>query len=68
MLDAHAIVPHRVAAYTFDATQHLIRDDRTDVDYGPMYNDLGMTVGDFARWLIMLDGHGPLSAASVETL
>jgi CubicO group peptidase (beta-lactamase class C family) len=67
-LAPHAIVPHRVSSYTFDATQHLIRDDRTDVDYGTMYNDLGMTVGDFARWLIMLDGHGPLSAASIRTL
>lgn len=67
-LDPHAIVPHRVSAYTFDATQRLIRDDRTDVDYGPMYNDLGMTVADFARWLIVLDGHGLLSSASVKTL
>ena len=64
----HAIIPHRVSSYTFDAEQRLIRDDRTDVDYGPMYNDVGMTVGDFARWLILLDGHGPLSNASIKAL
>jgi CubicO group peptidase (beta-lactamase class C family) len=68
MMDPHAIIPQRVSAYTFDAGQHLVRDDRTDVDYGPMYNDLGMTVGDFARWLILLDGHGALGAASVQAL
>jgi D-alanyl-D-alanine carboxypeptidase len=67
-LDPHAIIPHRVSAYTFDAAQQLIRDDRTDVEYGPLYNDLGMTVADFARWVIMLDGHGPLSEASVRRL
>lgn len=67
-LDPRAVVPHRVSSYTFDAAQHLVRDGRTDVDYGPLYNDLGMTVGDFARWLIMLDGHGPLSPASIRTL
>ena len=63
-----AIIPHRVAPYTFDAGQHLIRDGRTEVDYDLMYNDIGMTVGDFARWLSMLDGRGPLSAASVKRL
>jgi CubicO group peptidase (beta-lactamase class C family) len=67
-LDPHAIIPHRVSAYTFDETQRLIRDDRTDVEYSEMYNDLGMTIGDFARWVIMLDGHGPLSAASVQRM
>jgi CubicO group peptidase (beta-lactamase class C family) len=66
--DPHAIIPHRVSGYTFDAAQHLIRDDRTDVEYSEMYNDLGMTIGDFARWMIMLDGHGPLGAASVQRM
>jgi CubicO group peptidase (beta-lactamase class C family) len=66
--DPHAIIAHRVSAYTFDETQRLIRDDRTDVEYSEMYNDLGMTIGDFARWVIMLDGHGPLSAASVQRM
>jgi D-alanyl-D-alanine carboxypeptidase len=67
-MDPHSVIPHRVSPYTFDAGQRLIRDDRTDVDFGSIYNDIGMTVGDFARWLIMLDGHGPLSEASIRTL
>jgi CubicO group peptidase (beta-lactamase class C family) len=67
-MDPHAIIPNRVSPYTFDDAQRLIRDDRTDVDFGPMYNDIGMTAGDFARWLIMLDGHGPLTDASIRAL
>jgi D-alanyl-D-alanine carboxypeptidase len=66
--DPRAIIPHRVSGYTFDAAQRLVRDGRTEVEYDAMYNDLGMTIGDFARWVIMLDGHGPLSAASVQRM
>jgi CubicO group peptidase (beta-lactamase class C family) len=63
-----AIVPNRVSGYTFDDDGHLIRDNRTDVDYGPLYNDLGMTVGDFARWMILLDGHGTLAESGVRQM
>ncbi len=66
--DPRTIIPQRVSGYTFDARQQLVRDGRTEVQYGEMYNDLGMTIGDFARWMIMLDGHGPLSAASVQRM
>jgi CubicO group peptidase (beta-lactamase class C family) len=67
-LDPLAIIPNRVSPYTFDDAQHLIRDDRTEREYGEIYNDIGMTIGDFARWVIMLDGRGPLSAASVQRI
>lgn len=67
-LDPHAIIPNRVSPYTFDDQQQLVRDGRTEIEYGELYNDLGMSVADFARWLILLDGHGALSAASVRTL
>ncbi len=66
--DPQAVILHRVSSYTFDEAQHLIRDDRTDVQYGELYNDSGMTVGDFARWVIMLDGRGPLAPASVARM
>jgi len=66
--DPHAVIPNRVSGYTFDDAQHLIRDDRTDVQYGELYNDIGMTIGDFARWVIMLDGRGQLSPASVTRM
>ena len=63
--DPRAVIANRVSGYTFDDAQHLIRDDRTDVQYGELYNDMGMTIGDFARWVIMLDGRGELSPGSV---
>ncbi|HVO00215.1 MAG TPA: serine hydrolase domain-containing protein [Steroidobacteraceae bacterium] len=66
--DPHAIIPNRVSAYTFDEQQRLIRDDRTDVEFGELYNDIGMTVGDFAHFVIMLEGRGPVSAASVARM
>ena len=67
-LDPLAIIPNRVSPYTFNVAQHLIRDDRTEREYGEIYNDIGMTVGDFARWVIMLDGHGPLAESSVQRI
>lgn len=60
-----ALIPHRVAAYTLDEHGALVRDRRLDVDYGPLYSDLGMTVADFGRWLVALDRGTPLSRASV---
>ncbi len=67
-LDPLAIIPNRVSPYTFNDAQQLIRDDRTEREYGEIYNDIGMTIGDFARWVIMLDGNGPLSATSVQRI
>ena len=63
-----ALVPGRVLAYTLDAQGELARDRRLDVEFGPLYDDLGMTVADFARWLAALDAGRPLSAASVAAM
>jgi CubicO group peptidase (beta-lactamase class C family) len=63
-----ALIPHRVAAYTLDETGSLVRDRRLDVDFGPLYSDLGMTVADFGRWLLALDRGAPLSRASVARM
>ncbi len=62
------LLPHRVSAYTLDAAGTLIRDRRLDVDYGPLYCDLGMTVSDFARFLAAQDGDRTLSRASLAAL
>lgn len=62
------LVPQRVSAYTLDDAGNLRRDRRLDVDYGPLYSDLGMTVADFARFLAAQDRERPLSRASVATL
>ena len=63
-----ALIPGRVLAYTLDDTGNLVRDRRLDIDFGPLYNDLGMTVADFARFLGALDAGKPLAAASVATM
>lgn len=63
-----ALIPGRVSAYTLDEAGALERDRRLDVDYGPLYTDLGMTAADFARWLAALDSGRPLSSASVAEM
>lgn len=63
-----ALIPHRVSAYTLSEAGELVRDRRLDLDFGPLYSDLGMTVGDFARFLAAQDLGRPLAAASVARL
>ncbi len=63
-----ALIPHRVGAYTLDGAGALVRDRRLDIDFGPLYTDLAMTVGDFARWLGALDRGRPLTLASVAAM
>ena len=67
-LDPGAIVRGRVGAYALDGEGALVRSRRIDVDFGPLYNDLGMTARDFASWLIALGGDRPLSRASREAM
>jgi D-alanyl-D-alanine carboxypeptidase len=67
-LDPAAIVPGRVSPYRLDAEGRLLRDGRLEVDYGPLYNDLGMTIGDFASWLLSLGRSVPLSRHSLERM
>jgi CubicO group peptidase (beta-lactamase class C family) len=67
-MNPHTLIPNRVSPYTLDADGHLLRDTRLGMDYGPLYTDLGMTVGDFARWLIALDGKLPLTPQIVAAM
>ena len=67
-MDPLVVIPGRAAPYTLDGDGKLVRDRRLEVDYGPLYNDLGMTARDFARWLIALGGERPLARASRETM
>lgn len=63
-----ALIAGRVAAYTLNGDGQLTRDTRLEIDYGPLYNDLGMTIADFARWIIALDGRPPLTPQIVAAL
>jgi len=67
-LDPEEVRPGRVAPYTLDDEGRLRRDPLRDVDFGPLYNDLGMTVRDFAAWLLALDDNRVLARASREAM
>jgi CubicO group peptidase (beta-lactamase class C family) len=60
-MNPQALIPGRVSPYKLSADGQLIRDIRLDFDFGPLYTDLGMTIADFARWTMALDGKGPLT-------
>lgn len=67
-MDPRAMLPGRVPAYTRGGDGALERDRRLEIDYGPLYNDLGMTARDFARWLVALGEERPLSRRSLEAM
>ena len=67
-MNPQALIAGRVSGYTLNRDGQLIRDTRLEIDYGPLYSDLGMTIGDFARWIIALDGKPPLTSQMVAAL
>jgi CubicO group peptidase (beta-lactamase class C family) len=67
-MNPQTLIAGRVGAYTLNSDGQLMRDTRLEIDYGPLYNDLGMTIGDFARWIIALDGRQPLTSQMVAAL
>jgi CubicO group peptidase (beta-lactamase class C family) len=44
------IIRNRVSGHELTASGEAISNRRTAVDFGPLYNDVGATVVDFARW------------------
>jgi len=67
-MNPHTVIPGRVSPYTLDSGGQLLRDTRLGMDYGPLYTDLGMTVADFARWLMALDGRPPMTPKTVAAM
>ncbi len=67
-MNPQALIPGRVSPYNLNPDGQLIRDTRLDFDFGPLYTDLGMTIADFARWTMALDGKGPLTPQIVAAL
>jgi D-alanyl-D-alanine carboxypeptidase len=67
-MDPLHIRPGRVSPYNLDPSGGLVRDPARDIDFGPLYNDLGMTVRDFASWLVALGTDRPLSRAVREVM
>jgi len=67
-MDPLGIRPGRVSPYNLDPSGDLMRDPARDIDFGPLYNDLGMTVRDFASWLVALGADRPLPGAIREAM
>jgi CubicO group peptidase (beta-lactamase class C family) len=67
-MDPLVVMPGRVAAYRLDGANQLSRDRRLEVDYGPLFNDLGATAVDLAHWLVAMGTDRPLAKASRETM
>jgi CubicO group peptidase (beta-lactamase class C family) len=67
-MDPLRIRPGRVSPYNLDPSGGLVRDPSREIDFGPLYNDLGMTVRDFASWLVALGTDRPLSPAVREAM
>jgi CubicO group peptidase (beta-lactamase class C family) len=67
-MDPLRIRPGRVSPYDLDVSGELMRFTFRDIDFGPLFNDLGMTVRDFASWLVALGTDHPLSRAVREAM
>jgi D-alanyl-D-alanine carboxypeptidase len=67
-MDPAKIRMGRVSPYNLDPSGGLVRDPSRDIDFGPLYNDLGMTVRDFASWLIALGTDRPLPRSVREAM
>ena len=49
------IIKNRVAGHELTANGEIIPERRTVVDGGPLYNDVGANIVDFARWAAALE-------------
>jgi D-alanyl-D-alanine carboxypeptidase len=54
-MDPAAIIKNRVSGHELTASGEIISNRRTAVDLGPLYNDVGANIGDFARWAAALE-------------
>jgi CubicO group peptidase (beta-lactamase class C family) len=53
-MDAAPVIRNRVAGYALSHGE-IVSDRRTSIDYGPLYNDVGTTVIEFANWAAALE-------------
>jgi len=54
-LDPALIIKNRVSGHELTASGEIISNRRTSGDFGPLYNDVGANVVDFARWAAALE-------------
>jgi len=54
-LDPTLIIKNRVSGHELTASGEIISNRRTSGDFGPVYNDVGASIVDFARWAAALE-------------
>jgi D-alanyl-D-alanine carboxypeptidase len=54
-LDSTSIIKNRVSGHELTASGEFISNRRLSVDVGPLYNDVGANIVDFARWAAALE-------------
>jgi len=54
-MDPAAIIKNRVSGHELTASGEITSNRRTAVNLGPLYNDVGANVVDFARWAAALE-------------
>ena len=67
-VDPTAIVKNRVCGYELSDSGTIRPNRRDAVDFGPLYNDVGATVVDFASWLAALDTDRVLPPATRDSM
>jgi len=55
LTDPTPIIKNRVSGHELKADGQIISNRRTDVDFGPLCNDVGANIVDFARWAAALE-------------
>jgi D-alanyl-D-alanine carboxypeptidase len=54
-MDPALIIKNRVSGHELTPDGQIISNRRTAVDFGPLYNDVGANILDFARWAAALE-------------
>ncbi len=67
-MDPAAIIRNRVSGYELKPNGALVSNRRDAVDLGPLYNDVGANIMDFARWAAALETDQVLPPALREQM
>ena len=63
-----AIIKNRVSGHGLNKDGEIVPNRRTAVDFGPLYNDVGANILDFARWAAALETDRVVPAALREQM
>ena len=67
-MDPAAIIKNRVSGYELTRGGTIVSNRRNAVDFGPLYNDVGATVIDFAHWAAALETNRVLPQAARDLM